>query len=522
MKSFSSWLTGSIRREIIVLLGSGLVIVLGLSGFFLMKTIDLSYSQISDKYLSETMDHYREQTAGILAHEYSTCEALTAAISNYESIPANSRRNFINKLLKDVLENNDTFVDTWTCWEPEALDGLDGSYQNAEYHDATGRFIPYWTKSDGKIACTALTEYDGSSWYEDPLKSTKGILINPNVYEIDGKKMLVAGVAFPVLNSEGKAVGVVGLDMAMDTLTDIINKVTLFKSGYLSLVSASGLVAVDKNQDLEGKTLAAYESPDTSSLFTQGAEDLKPFIIKNKIGKTAYLQYYAPFKVRTADQTWFIGMNIPELEVSASSVAIIMDTFICFAVAIVVTLMLTLIIISAVTSKIKAGADAMKNIAQGDGDLTVRMTVKRRNELGDLYTFFNQTIAKIQKSVKSVKEETAIMKESGTKLADDMNDTAAAANEIKANIDSVNQQVTLQSSSVKKATDSIEMVNSDVQKLMNNIESQSSSVVESSSAVEQMVANIRSVTKILEKNSGAIKSLEHASEEGTKGIAKSV
>lgn len=522
MIAIRKWMAGSIRREMIFFLGISLIVTLALSGMFLMKNISGSCARLTDNYLDETMSHYTEKTASILANEYSTGRTLAVACSNYESIPDIHRREYINKILRETLERNDTFIDTWTCWEPDTLDGMDAEYADTENHDSSGRFVPYWTKTNGKISCTALTDYIGSSWYEYPLKNNKGFLVDPLEYNVDGKMMLVAGVAFPVHNKAGKVVGVVGIDMAMDTLTELISSVTLYDSGYITLVSAAGIVAVDKDLELEGKVLPAFADTSTSSLFTQSTSDMKPFQIITSENRQRMIMYYTPFKVLDAEQVWFLGVNVPEQEVNKDSNDIIRITLGIFIMATLVAMVLTSLIIRTTVKKIKLGAVAMKNIAQGDGDLTVRMEIKRSDELGELYTYFNQTIEKIQDSVKAVKNETEIMKGSAATLADNMNGTASAANQIKSNIDSVNQQVQMQSSSVKNATGSIEQINNDVRQLMNSIESQSSSVVESSAAIEEMVANIRSVTKILEKNSTAIKSLEDASEQGKNDVGKSV
>ena len=84
--------------------------------------------------------------------------------------------------------------------------------------------------------------------------------------------------------------------------------------------------------------------------------------------------------------------------------------------------------------------------------------------------------------------------EQGNTLGENMNDTAASANEITSNIDSVNRQVLLQGRNVKEAQAAIGSINTSVQKLASDIQGQSNSVSRSSAAIEEMVANIRSVT----------------------------
>ena len=64
-------------------------------------------------------------------------------------------REVLNSILEQSLRRVPFFLGVWSCWEPHALDGKDAEYVNAAGHDATGRFIPYWYRSDGRIALGA-------------------------------------------------------------------------------------------------------------------------------------------------------------------------------------------------------------------------------------------------------------------------------------------------------------------------------------------------------------------------------
>ena len=53
-------------------------------------------------------------------------------------------RDLFTKILLANLENNPTYLGSYSAWEPNALDGNDALYANTEAHDASGRFITYW------------------------------------------------------------------------------------------------------------------------------------------------------------------------------------------------------------------------------------------------------------------------------------------------------------------------------------------------------------------------------------------
>ena len=245
--------------------------------------------------------------------------------------------------------------------------------------------------------------------------------------------------------------------------------------------------------------------------------DGKPFnFLKNGIfTKTE------PLKISDAEQTWFLGVNVPTAELDQEKQSVTFLIGILFTIIPIALVVSIYMIIRSVIAQINKGVDAMKNISHGDGDLTVRMEVYGEDEISQMFTHFNNTIQKIHTAVSQVKNGSDTMIQLGETLSDSMNDTAAAANEITANIESVKRQVIKQNDNVKESSDSVEKIYDSITDLSDGIKNQSSSVMEASSAIEEMVANIRSVTNILLKNSDTIEQLEKSAEAGRKEIAQS-
>ena len=515
----ANFLTKSISRQLSLSIGACLFVLLTLCAGFITTRVNKSFLGISSTYLDETAARYGEGTSKILISEFEIAKTLKASIEGYEDIPNRQRRDYINNLLKHTLELNPSLVDAYCIFLPNQLDGRDAEFANYDdTYDETGRLLPYWTNDGKEIACCALTEYEGSFWYEEPMKARRGILIQPNLYEVGGKEIWVCGVAFPIINRQNQVVGMLGVDMSLDSLSGMLKNAAIFKSGYLSLLAHTGLIAVTQNSELEGQLSEDFTSSETSSLFKNAAANLAPFGFEKNENGINLIKVYQPFTVEDAQEVWFLGVNVPKSEVFESANRISFTVILIFIFTLFVVITLSYLIIRRVVKEMNKGVAAMKNIAQGDGDLTVRMDVKNQNELGQMYTYFNKTIEKIQDSIKQVKDVSEQMTEHGQELGDNMNDTAASANEITSNIESVNRQVQMQSSNVQDAASSMQRINSSVNDLIATIQSQSSSVVQSSSAIEEMVANIQSVTAILNKNSGTISDLERSSETGRTNI----
>ena len=167
-----------------------------------------------------------------------------------------------------------------------------------------------------------------------------------------------------------------------------------------------------------------------------------------------------------------------------------------------------------VSKPLQFTSDALRNIAQGEGDLTVRLPVHGKDEIAELSEYFNQTIAKIGSAIKNVDANSNVMQSIGDELSSSMTETASALNEISANIDGVKEQAMTQAASVTETAGTVEEIIRTIETLNGSIENQSASVVQSSASVEEMVANIASITQSLEKSDGMVKQLAVATSEG--------
>ena len=84
--------------------------------------------------------------------------------------PAERRRDY-NNTLRGILAANPEFLGVWSCWEPDALDGMDAQYAGTPGSDSSGRFIPYWNRGTGSITLEPLVGYDKSGegdYYQVP------------------------------------------------------------------------------------------------------------------------------------------------------------------------------------------------------------------------------------------------------------------------------------------------------------------------------------------------------------------
>ncbi|MDR2516925.1 MAG: methyl-accepting chemotaxis protein [Spirochaetaceae bacterium] len=183
-----------------------------------------------------------------------------------------------------------------------------------------------------------------------------------------------------------------------------------------------------------------------------------------------------------------------------------------------IAIVITAIFLRGIFRRIFSMSTILQGLSEGDGDLTPRITANRMDEIGILASYFNLTLDKIKHMIITVKEMTVKLSGMGNDLSTSMAETAAAVNEIAANIQSIKNQAINQSASVTETGSTMEQVTLNIEKLNKHVEDQAASVSQSSSAIEEMLANIQSVTQTLQRNEKNVSHLATASDVGRTGL----
>jgi len=186
--------------------------------------------------------------------------------------------------------------------------------------------------------------------------------------------------------------------------------------------------------------------------------------------------------------------------------------------AIIVTIILALVVTRIIVKPINKVTLTLKNISEGEGDLTRNIDNNSNDEMGELARYFNLTLEKIKALVVSIRGETSRLSSIGNNLATNMNETSAAINQITATITSIKNRIINQSASVTETNATMEQVTVNIGKLNGHIENQSGHISQTSTAIEEMVASIQAVTETLVRNADNVQTLKDASGVGRIGL----
>ena len=335
---------------------------------------------------------------------------------------------------------------------------------------------------------------------------------------------LVITLVVPIYGKGNKISGLLSADIKGDYLSNCIDDIIIGKTGTSYIVDKTGTTIAHKDINL----VRNFYNPQKEAEKEPKLKPLANFLdiaIKSKVPSVGHYNYddikniasFASMK----STGWTVIIKAPYKEFMGYVNALSLSMVVIGIVILVLSVVIVYFIARVMVKPVQTAVAALKNIAQGDGDLTVRLPVTGNDEVTDLSEYFNETIEKIGIAVKSSGKSADEMKSIGEELSSNMTETASAINEISANIDGVKQQTLSQAASVTETAGTIEEIIRTIEALNASIETQATSVMQSSAAVEEMVANIASITKSLEKSDTMVKQLATATSEGKATLVNS-
>lgn len=248
-----------------------------------------------------------------------TARALSQIFSNFETIGAEERRQFISRQLETVLKKNAGFLAVWSCWEPNALDGMDHYFVNLDGTDATGRFIPHWSRSAGQITLKPLIDYDkpgAGNYYLIPKKAAAETLVDPYQADVSGRKAWITSMVVPIRNAKDAFVGVIGIDIDLSKFQKITEKFHPYDVGLSAVFANNGIIVAHPDPSRIGKQMRDTENDMTGSFLGRFADainkgELFAFSNYSTVMKSDIYIVTTPMKVGASPSAWGFAIAVP-------------------------------------------------------------------------------------------------------------------------------------------------------------------------------------------------------------------
>jgi methyl-accepting chemotaxis protein len=307
------------------------------------------------------------------------------------------------------------------------------------------------TDSAGKLYTGELAngeEYKGSDvssrdYFQEAKKTQKASI--GDVVKSKATGELISVICAPILTDSGEFLGVFGMPIKATALTDLVSKKKFGETGYAFMLNnAAMVIAHPKNENIL--------SLDFSK--TKGLEDIGKNMGQGKPGVLSYTEEgleriagYAPIAITG----WSVAVTQGKDELLSASRTIRNSTLAVVLLSLAIVSIVIFFAARAIVTPINKAVAGLKDIAEGEGDLTMRLPITSSDEVGEMSRWFNVFIEKLQNIIRQITVDTQQVNHAANSLSsisgllqDHAQETsqlsenvATAAEEMSANLSSV-------------------------------------------------------------------------------------
>lgn len=269
-------------------------------------------------------------------------------------------------------------------------------------------------------------EYDPTTrpWYIVAKESKATTWTEPYIDEDTGKP--VVSVSSPVYNKAKKFIGVVAMDISLESLSNEMNGIKIGQGGYPVLIAENGNILTHKNPDLVDKPLPVPEIVEAINANLEGVvnytyDGIDKFAVYKKIDNLGWTVLV------TMDKDEIDSMTRPIL------FATMLIMLICLALGILVAIYQARQLVKPIVSLETTMTEVSK------GDLTVRSKVTTEDEIGQMGKNFNVMIDQFSDMLSKSKDVAHHVSISAEDLAASSEEVSASSDEVSRTIDEIAQ-----------------------------------------------------------------------------------
>jgi methyl-accepting chemotaxis protein len=289
---------------------------------------------------------------------------------------------------------------------------------------ATGRFLPWWFRNtDGSLGVDKLADVDdqktlstgvrASEYYLCSKETKKPCVIDPAPYKVGDKIVMLASFIEPIMVN-GAFQGIVGADLSVNFIQDMLlaaNQKLYSGAGEMALVGGNGrIVAYTKDSSKFGEKVSGILDAEQTSNLANLKRDEVTYSVNQAKGR---IELYLPFGIGQTDARWTLMLQLPLNAVMADLQTLQADldaqrksdTFGMAMVGLIIAgigLLVIWLVGHGIARPLKQMVAMLDDIAQGEGDLTRRLSSDRSDELGSIAKGFNTFLAKLQAMITQV------------------------------------------------------------------------------------------------------------------------
>lgn len=473
----------SIKTKLVMVLFIGSTMLLTLTGIVLSTTINSRLTENEKKILSETSQSVSKD-AELFFNQYITIAKQMAQDKNIQNflLDAGPGDDIPNVDGYEILRN--TLIDTQKSNSDVMLSAYIAEADPSYYVD------------DLSGVSDASFDLKTREYYKT-ITDDVTCITEPYVDAATGS--MVITITAPV-HADGKIVGLTGIDITIDKLSQVVGDYKLGENGYFTLLTEGDIITSHKDAD---NVLKSFKDIGVSENIQKSAEDLNEEVITYSYNDNEYMGN----TVQAGDTGWKIVSAIPRDEFMSNTKDLIKIITIIYILAIVLLSAAMFIIVGIVTKPIKKITGITNKLAEGK--LNVDIDIKSSDEIGELAHSIGSLTGRLKSYITYIDESVNVLNEmaEGNLNVEFHNDYEGEFAKLKSALLSMSNTL---KDTIGKIKESSESINMNAEHVSSSAQVLAQGTTEQASAIEELSAEINEIYQTIANNA------EHAESAGKK------
>ncbi|MGY0694726.1 methyl-accepting chemotaxis protein [Virgibacillus sp. FSP13] len=458
-----SFLNRTLRRQILI---PFLILIIFTGGVVAFVSYEFSVKTTSDE-LTQNVESQMESMNDSFELFFSNMDSKLDRFTSYDLL-TNYKPESKDQLLQYLQETGD------------ANSTISTIYTGIE---ATGEMIDY---PDGDLG----DDYDPRErpWYQKAVEADgKTIWTEPYTDKTTGKTIVSTARAF---YNEDKLVGVMSIDVFVDTILDMINNIEIGETGYAVVFDKAGKYIAHPDKDYIGSD--------------ESEKDYYQKIVNTGDKGIVHYQFEGEDKimgfVKNPTTGWLLGGTVYENDIQNQAQSIIIPISIALGIALIIAIGISLVITRKLTTPIKKLQTTMKEVE--NGNLIAEIDNTRVDEIGQLSVSFQNMLTQMREMMKKIANISFHVSEASQTLVASAEENTASSNEVATTM----EQIASGAANESELMEQNETATDRLSEMISQIEAQNRSVHEEAKAM----------TKISEEGATTVEELRKQSDQTSK------
>jgi len=446
----------------------------------------------------EIVDSYTKKNAVILQGTFNEVMAITRTLAHAFIENKDNSLEILNpvseRILQNTLINNPDFISVWLDWEIKTI--------NPAYNKKNGRAGSIIYKSDGNYIherdIRDTTDMDIEGGYYDVKNSKKELVGEPYYDEITKglEGILMVSPTVPII-ANNEFIGMVGVDLSMEKIRQIVKKIKPFERSIAYLLAPNNMIVAHTDNQYYDKSI--FEVNKKSKEQYKKALDnvyqnyLSSFQTVNPQNEQVYVSL-VPINIGKDNEIWTLVTEVPTSQVTKKSNELFLITIAIGIIGIITLSFFIYFMLDKITKKLLLSVNLSEQIS--NGDLSQRINITGKNEIGRLASSMNLMVGKLRKIVAEILTGSENIDKSSNEIINFSDELSHGSLNQAASVEEVMALIEEISANIQNNTENAKQTEIISTKALKGIKNGSSSANETAKSINEIAERISLIDEI--------------------------